>query len=98
MREDSWILILCVALSTEFTGAQALKDWIKKNPTGLSFYYDLTSRNLPDALIPSFVLFHNSQKGVGGLVVERHVVLGTLKSIVLKREEGVLGVSERTCW
>ena len=79
----------------KFTAAEALKDWIKKNPTGLSFYCDFSSRDSPDVSIPLFVLFRNPWKGVGELVIERHAVLGTLKKNHVEERGGDLGSSRR---
>ena len=75
----------------KFTAADALKYWIKKNPTSLSFYYDLTSRDSPDVSIPLFVLFRNPWKVIGGLVIECHVVLGTLKCNCVEKRGGRFG-------
>ena len=46
----------------------------------MSFFYDLTSCDSPDASTPAFATFHDYLKGVGGLVSEQCAVLGTLKS------------------
>ena len=63
----------------------------KKNPPGFCFYCDLTSRDLPDASFPLFVLFCNPLKGTGGLVIDRHAALGTLESSCVEERGGYLG-------
>ena len=64
----------------KFDAADILSYWIAKYPWGLSFFYDVTSCDLLDAPIPEFAAFCDHRKGVGGLVIERHAKLGTLKS------------------
>ena len=64
----------------KFSAADALSDWIAGNHGGLSFFYNLTSCDLPGAPIPEFAAFRDHQKGVGGLVIERCAKLGMLKS------------------
>ena len=75
----------------EFNAADALKEWIKENPRGLSFFYDLTSCDSPDAPVSMFAAFHDYWKGVCGLVSKRCAVLETLKSNHVSERAGHLG-------
>ena len=64
----------------KFDAADIFNYWIVENPRGLSFFCDLTSCDLPGALILEFVAFCEHRKDVGGLVIERRAKIGTLKS------------------
>ena len=60
-------------------------------PDGKALYCDLISSDLLDVPIASFVLYHDFQKGVGGLVIELCAVLGTLKNSHVDERGGCLG-------
>ena len=76
MQLDSRIGLLCENLII----LDLFPDWIADYPESLSHFCDLTSYDLPWAPLPEFAGFCDHSKGVEGLVIERRVKLGTLKS------------------